>query len=94
MIKFVKSSCVSAMMVAAVVFAAGEAAAVSVTNRDAKAVTMTLDDDGDVSKVEVAPGATVEVCPGGCSLVLGEVSTPVGGSEKMEIVGGALKLIK
>jgi hypothetical protein len=71
------------------VFGAIPAGAASIANKDKQSYLLKITEGGQQSEIGVAPGQTVDVCASGCFLLMpnGDRET-LGGSEKVEIVGG------
>jgi hypothetical protein len=75
---------------AALVAMSGTGMAASVTNRDAQAHTIVVTEGGSKSEIAVGAGETVEFCQTGCFVTMPNGDRlPLGGSEVIEISGGA-----
>lgn len=69
---------------------AASANAAQVTNKDSKAVVVVVVDGGNRMEVAIDAGATEIICPSGCFMTAPNGDrVGLGGSEKVEIVGGA-----
>lgn len=82
----------AAVGIATVTMFAHQAMAANITNNDAAAHTVSIDDHGAASSIEVAANTTVKICENGCKLVLGESELEVGAKDEVEIADGKLSI--
>ncbi|MCB1379772.1 MAG: hypothetical protein KDK89_15615 [Alphaproteobacteria bacterium] len=80
--------------VMALILSAGAAHAASITNKDDKAQTLVITEDGAKSEIAVGPGETINACNGGCFITMPNGDREaLSGGETLEIVKGRAKFL-